>query len=623
MLQRSLPFAFGSSYEQPYLFPELSTGTIIGISVAIAGNVLISISLNLQKLAHKRMNGERSPGSFSDTVHGSTKTPSLNSEGGQVSTVEEGEEGGDSGAESSGTGTASNIRAPESESLFPFPRGPQTPATLRDYGSTLPPSSSKKRKLASRILPFRSRQKPRLVLLPVDIVPQNRNHFKQSPTNTSSQVGSQLKDQVETGNESDYLKSKLWWSGFLLMNVGEMGKFSSSLSLRHRLLLHEGNFISYAWAPASVVAPLGTFALVANCVFSPLILGEHFRKRDLLGVAIAIIGAVTVVLSSNASDVRLDPDRLVNAISQTPFIVYTCIYAVAAMVLASMSQSSYGPRYALVDVGLCALFGGFTVLSTKAVSTLLTMPWSEVFTKFITYPVILVLALTGVGQIRYLNRALMRFDSKIVIPIQFVLFNLSAIVGSAILFGDFRKASFHQVVTFLYGCAATFVGVFIIAWSSQNNEADLEDPETEQSEEEEELEGAAARRAEQVASHLRLGSLGRRRRATLILPDDIGEIPSLHHKHSAIMGLSPAQPLLLVHTPPREQTMRDYERDLSTPSSYQRPRAMSWFGGDSSPRGRLFEGGRRTRESSLAERLQSNAGASIASHINSPHLSQQ
>lgn len=33
----------------------------------------------------------------------------------------------------------------------------------------------------------------------------------------------------------------LRWMGFLLMNVGEMG-----------------NFISYAFAPASVVAPLGT-----------------------------------------------------------------------------------------------------------------------------------------------------------------------------------------------------------------------------------------------------------------------------------------------------------------------------------------------------------------------------
>ena len=57
-----------------------------------------------------------------------------------------------------------------------------------------------------------------------------------------------------------------------------------------------GNFLSYAYAPASVVAPLGTvgtlmlmhedrrltvdfqFALIANCIFAPLILGERFRK---------------------------------------------------------------------------------------------------------------------------------------------------------------------------------------------------------------------------------------------------------------------------------------------------------------------------------------------------------
>jgi hypothetical protein len=51
------------------------------------------------------------------------------------------------------------------------------------------------------------------------------------------------------------------WLGFILMNIGEVG-----------------NFLSYAYAPASLVAPLGTVALVANCFFAPLILHEKFRK---------------------------------------------------------------------------------------------------------------------------------------------------------------------------------------------------------------------------------------------------------------------------------------------------------------------------------------------------------
>ncbi|KAJ3781181.1 hypothetical protein GGU10DRAFT_336575 [Lentinula aff. detonsa] len=317
--------------------------------------------------------------------------------------------------------------------------------------------------------------------------------------------------------------------------------------------LVQGNFISYAWAPASIVALLGTFALVANCLFSPLIQGERFRKRDIFGITIAIIGAVTVVLSSNASG-RLNPAALVRAISQTPFIVYTCIY-VGAMILASLSQSSYGQR--------CRSNSLFE---------------------------------SGAHEIRQQGGTFRR-----------------SLVPLLVLYGDFKKASFHQIVTFLYGCAATFAGVFIIAWSSESNESEFEHRGTEQSNHGN-FDGAASIRAEQVASNLSIGSLGRRR-ATLVLPDGISDLPSLHHKHSGIsvMGLSPAQPLLLVHTPPREHPMRDFERDGSTPSSYQRQRAISWFGDDSSPRGRMYEGGRRTRDSSLAARLRSSAGASSVS----------
>jgi magnesium transporter len=80
-------------------------------------------------------------------------------------------------------------------------------------------------------------------------------------------------------------------------------------------------------------------------------------QRDLLGIAIAIIGAVTVVLSSNASDGRLNPDALIHAISQTPFIAYSCVYIVGIMILASLSRGPIGRDWVFVDVGLCALFG--------------------------------------------------------------------------------------------------------------------------------------------------------------------------------------------------------------------------------------------------------------------------
>ena len=35
--------------------PQVTTSSVIGITVAICGNVLISLALNFQKLAHKRL----------------------------------------------------------------------------------------------------------------------------------------------------------------------------------------------------------------------------------------------------------------------------------------------------------------------------------------------------------------------------------------------------------------------------------------------------------------------------------------------------------------------------------------------------------------------------------------
>jgi len=327
----------------------------------------------------------------------------------------------------------------------------------------------------------------------------------------------------ENGEQS-YLSSKLWWVGFLLMNVGEVG-----------------NFISYGFAPASVVAPLGTFALVANCFFSPLILHERFRKRDLLGIVIAIIGAVTVVLSANTSDTRLSPRQIIAAVSTTIFITFSAVYVVCALLLVNLSGKPVGYRYVIIDVGLCALFGGFTVLATKGVSTLLTTRGLLMFKEWITYPIIAVLIGTGVGQIRYLNRALMRFDSKVVIPIQFVLFNLSAIVGSAILYGDFRKTTFHQFVTFLYGCGATFAGVFIIATDTSDS-SQVEQP----------VETSG------VDSDEAAGDTGARE------PRSIRKILIIRPRESilSLAGLSPAQNLLLVRTPQLEDSPSARGRDF-------------------------------------------------------------
>ncbi|KAI9805193.1 MAG: hypothetical protein M1825_001029 [Sarcosagium campestre] len=250
------------------------------------------------------------------------------------------------------------------------------------------------------------------------------------------------KDSEET--QKTYLKSPYWWLGIILMTIGEAG-----------------NFIAYGFAPASIVSPLGVVALVSNCVIAPFMLKERFRQRDFIGVLVAVAGAVTVVLSAKSSEKKLDPDAIWYAITRWEFESYMGI-TVAFILVGMWSSAKYGDRTLIIDLGLVGLFGGYTALSTKGVASLLSYKLWHVLTFPITYILLLVLVVSALLQIKYINRALQRFDSTQVIPTQFVLFTLSVIIGSAVLYRDFRYATLDQVVMFVSGCGLTFLGVWAI-----------------------------------------------------------------------------------------------------------------------------------------------------------------
>lgn len=161
--------------------------------------------------------------------------------------------------------------------------------------------------------------------------------------------------------------------------------------------------------------------------------------------------------------------------------------------------------------------GGYTALSTKGVASLFSDTLWRAFTFPITYLLIFILVVTALLQIRYVNKALQRFNSTQVIPTQFVLFTISVIVGSAILYRDFESATADRVGKFVGGCALTFLGVYLITSGRGRDdgeeEDDDEDPDGEQDaidlvdEEahEEEVEGAhgsapAARRKSTASS---------------------------------------------------------------------------------------------------------------------------
>ncbi|KAI1454993.1 DUF803-domain-containing protein [Annulohypoxylon moriforme] len=260
---------------------------------------------------------------------------------------------------------------------------------------------------------------------------------------------------------SSYLKSTSWWIGQVLMTVGEMG-----------------NFLAYGFAPASIVSPLGVVALISNCVIAPIFFGEKFRTRDFWGVVIAVGGAVTVVLSAKTEETKLDPHNVWDHITSMEFEIYMGVTFFFIIVL-MWASPRYGNRTILIDLGLVGLFGGYTALATKGVSSMLSSTLFKAFTTPVTYGMVFILLATAVMQVRYVNKALQRFDSTQVIPIQFVLFTLSVIIGSAVLYRDFERTTAQQAAKFIGGCLLTFFGVFLITSGRprQDDEDQLSDDE--------------------------------------------------------------------------------------------------------------------------------------------------
>ncbi|KAI7310719.1 DUF803-domain-containing protein [Hortaea werneckii] len=404
--------------------------SLIGVATAICGNILISFALNTQRYAHLRLSRDRqvceekqqqqqrqksgraAADDYQTRSYGSLQEAVAEERAVVNGKSESRSDGGDVRWRSSGGGGGGSWDgfAESGE------REPLIPRLGKDYGNG---------------------------------------------DETDEEVSADEEEQDEDQDENDshgnsYLKSPIWWVGIGLMVLGEAG-----------------NFLAYGFAPASIVSPLGVVALVSNCLIAPLLLGEPFRWRDGLGVIIAIAGAVTVVLSASDSNPRLTPEKIWHLITQWEFETYFGI-SVFLVVVLSVASNKFGDRTVLVDLGLVALYGGYTALSTKGIASLLSNTIWRVVTFPITYLLVAVLVLTAVMQIKYVNRALQRFNATQVIPTQFVLFTISVIVGSAVLYRDFETEAAGDAAKFVGGCALTFLGVWCIT-SGHNDESEADD----------------------------------------------------------------------------------------------------------------------------------------------------
>ena len=246
-----------------------------------------------------------------------------------------------------------------------------------------------------------------------------------------------------------FTKDRKWMAGVVLMAFGELG-----------------NFGAYFFAPAVLVAPLGTVTVIANAIIAPCVLKERFRYRDMIGVLLATVGAIIIVgfAPQDASIAVTGQELWEEYLSAPRVIAYLVVLLMLGVGFYVLIKKKYGRKHILVPLGLTTVLGCVTILSVKAVSMLLneTFKGDSQFGSPWLYMMALSLAGSAVFQVRWLNYTMKYFDATEVVPTFFVLFTLGATSVGGVMYEDFACMDSAHILGFLIGVGTVFSGVYLI-----------------------------------------------------------------------------------------------------------------------------------------------------------------
>ncbi|KAI8852011.1 magnesium transporter NIPA-domain-containing protein [Chytridium lagenaria] len=262
-------------------------------------------------------------------------------------------------------------------------------------------------------------------------------------------LDSNIADNKRPGQGHGYLKNGLWWTGLILMLVGELC-----------------NVAAYAFSPAILVTPLGAVSVVVSAIFSEIFLKEKLNFSAKIGCAQCILGAILLQHHNHHSEflgkLALDPI----------FISYFIINCLGLAYLIFYAAPKWGERWPLIYISICSIIGSFVVVAMQGFGSAVVYnfanPSSNQFKEWSMYPLLLFVVLCGVMQINYLNKALNIFSTAIVTPVYYVFFTTATLLCSVILLRNFMFDSAISAVSAFVGFLVIIGGVALLfAYSLQ------------------------------------------------------------------------------------------------------------------------------------------------------------
>ncbi|CAO0801077.1 unnamed protein product [Mucor circinelloides] len=252
------------------------------------------------------------------------------------------------------------------------------------------------------------------------------------------------------GEGYGYLKSPMWWSGMILMVVGEAC-----------------NFVAYAFTQAILVTPLGALSVVLSAVLSSIFLKERLSFQGKVGCLQCVLGAIIIVMHApeqGAADTSIETFK--HLMLSVGFLTYACIAVALSLFLVFYCGPRWGKTNMLVYISICSLIGSLSVVFTQGIGGAIVHSFTveNQFTNWFVYLVLILTLVTLAIEIIYLNKALNIFNTAVVTPTYYVIFTTLTIVSSIVFYRGF-DASPVNVVTCVFGFLIICSGVALLQHS--------------------------------------------------------------------------------------------------------------------------------------------------------------
>jgi drug/metabolite transporter (DMT)-like permease len=237
------------------------------------------------------------------------------------------------------------------------------------------------------------------------------------------------------------------------------------------------NFASYAFAAQSMLASLESIQFVTNLIFGKFMLKANVTKTMLIGTCLTVMGTIMAVQFSSRETIELTTKDIKILYANPAYIIYIIMTVGMLFVLSHVyhfyergENEGIPLKFSCVIIPVSysiwsALFGTQSVVQAKVLAELLSAHSSNqenIFDSWFTYFTIVLWILTVAVWLSRLNKALIKFDPLVIIPLLQCSFIFFAIVSGGIFFKEFNKFTSTQWIGFWGGVMVMFSGLVLL-----------------------------------------------------------------------------------------------------------------------------------------------------------------